>query len=683
MIKLSSQQKWTLLVLCLFAAFGGLTMRSALAAWKEKSGLMMMNDARLEGLVHAPDFPKDMEWLNTEKPLALSELRGKLVLLDFWTFCCINCMHVIPDLKRLEVKYPNDLVVIGVHSAKFSNERQSESIREAILRYGIQHPVVNDHELKIWSLYDVSSWPTLVLINPLGKIVGVHSGEGAFEVLDPAIQKTRDYFSKKGELKSAPFLNKKETADTGRLAFPGKISADDANHRLIISDSNHHQILITKPSGEVLERIGSGKMGAEDGSFESASFHGPQGTFLDGNQLYIADTENHLVRRADLKSRTVTTLLGTGEQSHDFRPRGSGRNVGLNSPWDLLVHEGKLFMAMAGAHQIWVADLKTLEVRVFAGSGREARVDGSSHQAALAQPSGITTDGKKLYVADSEVSSVRAIDLDEKGEVRTLIGEDLFVFGDQDGGQATARLQHPLGVAFDQGKIYVADTYNSKIKILDPEKKSLTTFAGSGKHGQADGPKEQAEFFEPAGLAVFKDKVYVADTNNHLIRVLDLKSGGVTTLKITFDQESPSQKIVESKPETVLPSQNCLEGKVELMLNFELPHDYEFTEGAPFEVSWSSDSPALEVVGTPSWSGEVLKATIPIALKTKEGSGNLRIQGQVYFCRESSKICLTRTLSEVIPFQVVASSAASQINIHIPIQVQKTKKNKLEISSEK
>jgi len=123
-------------------------------------------------------LPTDLVWLNTAKPLRLEELRGKFVLLDFWTYCCINCMHVIPELKRLEKGYPTELVVIGVHSAKFSNERLTDNIRQAILRYEIGHPVVNDKEMQIWRSYAVRSWPTLVLVDPEGYVIGAYSGEG-------------------------------------------------------------------------------------------------------------------------------------------------------------------------------------------------------------------------------------------------------------------------------------------------------------------------------------------------------------------------------------------------------------------------------------------------------------------------------------------------------------------------
>jgi len=264
-----------------------------------------------EGEVNAPDFPLGAEWLNTEKPLSLRDLRGKIVLLDFWTYCCINCMHIIPDLKKLEAKYPNQLVVIGVHSAKFLNEKGTEQIRQAILRYGIEHPVINDKDFEVWQSYTAKAWPTLVLINPKGKVVGSHSGEGIYDIFDHVIGQMTAYFRAKNELDEKPisFKLEKFSAPPSLLAYPGKVLADEKSDRLFISDSNHNRIIITTLDGMVLDVIGDGAIGAKDGSFAEAEFNHPQGVALHkegaGDTLYICDTENHLIRRADLKARTV------------------------------------------------------------------------------------------------------------------------------------------------------------------------------------------------------------------------------------------------------------------------------------------------------------------------------------------------------------------------------------------
>lgn len=632
-------------------------------------------DPRLEGLVYAPEFPSQLEWLNTDKPLSLKSLQGKIVLLDFWTFCCINCMHVIPDLKKLEEKYPEELVVIGVHSAKFSNEKNTESIRQAVLRYEIKHPVLNDANLETWNLYAIKAWPTLVLINPEGRIIGAESGEDIFELFDGIIAETIRYFDAKGLLKRSPLKNALEAAkrEDTLLSFPGKIHADNLNKKLFISDSNHNRILITDADGNIEDAIGNGRIGQTDGAFEKAELNHPQGVFRDGDFLYIADTENHLIRKANFKTRTLETVLGTGQKAEIPGIRGVGRQVPLSSPWDLLVLNGKLFIAMAGAHQIWQADLNTWEAGPHAGSGGEARVDGPLKQAALAQPSGIASDGARLFFADSEVSSVRAADLSAAGNVTTLIGEDLFEFGDVDGGKGVARLQHPLGVAYAQAKIFVADTYNSKIKIVDPFGFTSASLAGTGKHGYKNGSFEEAEFFEPGGLAFMDENVYVADTNNHQIRVLDLKARTVSTLELKgFDKLAKHAFEDFSAPAVRLPEKKVKEGKVAVQVSFNLPSGYEYAEDAPMHVDIKAKGVTVVRINAPQkLPGEGRKSfPIEIPLNAVKGKNDLELNAVVYYCKKNSKICLFEEIRYVLPL-FVGPQGSSSVTVQIKVEPKK------------
>lgn len=486
--------------------------------------------------VRAPDFTGAIGWLNVKQPLSLDDLKGKIVLVDFWTYCCINCMHVIPDLKKLEAKYPKELVVIGVHSAKFQNEKEAENIRNAILRYGIEHPVANDANFAIWRAYDIHAWPTLVLIDPEGFVAGTVSGEGNYEMLDHSIERLASEFRSKGKLSDQPIAKLQtpstihDPRSTTPLLFPGKVLADETSKRLFIADSNHNRILVSDMKGKILMIIGSGSEGLKDGGFGESEFNHPQGMALKGGMLWIADTENHALRQVDLAAKTVRTLAGTGRQNGGRGPAGLGSETDLNSPWDLAAAEDRIYIAMAGSHQIWSYDLRSGRAKPFAGSGREQIQDGQGPEASLAQPSGLATDGKRLYVADSEVSAIRGVSL-ETGSVETLIGKGLFEFGDRDGPFEKARLQHPLGVAWRDGKLFVADTYNHRVKIIDLKKKTSAAFLGTGRPGREDGFKPS--FNEPGGLSVAGGRLYIADTNNHLIRVADLKTGRVKTLKLT------------------------------------------------------------------------------------------------------------------------------------------------------
>jgi len=492
---------------------------------------------------NAPEFPKHMEWLNTDNPLSLHELRGKIVLLDFWTYCCINCMHIIPDLKKLEHKYADELVVIGVHSAKFLTEQGTDNIRQAILRYDLEHPVVNDKEFKIWKSYGANAWPTLVLIDPKGDIVLKRSGENIYDALDQKIgQLTKQYADIIDTTRMQFALEKDKTPDTF-LRFPGKVFADGQNNRLYITDSNNNRIIITDLDGNLEEIIGSGKAGQRDGSFENAQFFHPQGLALIGDNLYIADTENHLIRKVDLSEHKVTTIAGVGKQVYQRHPSGSAKNSGLNSPWDLTIVDNVLYIAMAGSHQLWQIHLNNNQISLFAGSGYENIQDGPAEQAQLAQPSGLTSHGNSIYFADSEVSAVRKASISANGKVSTIIGHGLFEFGDVDGNYRKARFQHPLGIVYVDSMLYIADTYNNKIKQVDPEDRYSKTFAGTGKAGMQDGKWDKATFDEPGGISYADGKLYVADTNNQLIRVISIDSRMVSTLQIKGmgEKSAPSQ----------------------------------------------------------------------------------------------------------------------------------------------
>jgi thiol-disulfide isomerase/thioredoxin len=507
-----------------------------------------------------PEFSKNVTWLNT-KPLTKQDLKGKFVLLDFWTYCCINCMHILPELKKLEREFPNNLVVIGVHSAKFETEKVTDNIREAILRYEIEHPVINDADHSFWDNYEVNSWPTIALIDPQGNFVGKNGGEFKAPAVSAIINQALPYYRDNKLLDEKPikFALEAYQEEPTPLRYPGKILADEKGNRLFISDSNHNRIVITTLAGKWLETIGSGAIGRGDGDFQAATFNHPQGCALTGETLYVADTENHSLRKVDLKAKTVATIAGTGEQAANPFPGWDGgpvvkqarRWVGppsttaLNSPWALWVHQKDLFIAMAGCHQIWKMPLDESEIGPYAGNAREDIVDGdlmplapflAGKAASFAQPSGLSSDGTWLYVADSEGSSVRKVPLKQGTlKVGTVVGSDhlsvgrLFAFGDQDGPRSTAKLQHCLEVDYLDGKIYVADTYNHKIKVVNSKTGDTKTLAGTGKPGSAD---DSPQFHEPAGLAHAKGLLYVADTNNHLIRTIDLATGKVSTLTI-------------------------------------------------------------------------------------------------------------------------------------------------------
>jgi thiol-disulfide isomerase/thioredoxin len=725
--------------LLLAAAWAGLCANRAGAQEALEGGVM--GGVQVQGRVRAPELAGARGWLNTDKPLSLAALRGKVVLLDFWTYGCVNCMHVIPDLKKLEAKYANQLVVVGVHSAKFANEKETENIRRIILRYEIEHPVVNDADFRIWQAYAVRAWPTQVLIDPAGYVVGKAVGEGNYATLDKEITRLVAESRPRGELNEQPLKLTLERAKVGDLplAFPGKVLADAKGGRLFIADSNHNRVVVTRLDGPPVTIIGTGERGASDGAFDRATFHRPQGLALDegadlkDDVLYVADTENHLVRRVDLKARAVTTVAGTGEQSH-AHPGDEGaaatpaRATALNSPWDLQLIGRRLYIAMAGPHQIWRLNLNTNTISVFAGSGREARQDGARSAAAFAQPSGLATDGSVLYVADAESNVVRAVSLargavrqpgddgepvtpaddagsaaeaQPKGEmpspdedetkavasvkpaptpepqVTTLAGGDLFEFGDADGAGDAVRLQHPLGVLYVEGAgLFVADTYNHKIKLLDPATRTVKTVAGTGAPGQADGDKPS--FYEPGGLSIANGKLYVADTNNHAIRVVDPATGKTSTLAIRGLQPPQARAAASGATADSVVAAATLSQEIAiapqklalaatggaLKIDVELPAGYHLNEDAPqrLQVSVVRGAPTLSFAGEQTFKsgGKDVRLPLTVPLRASaEGTAELRAQLTAYYCREDNTgTCRVKTLVWKIPVQVSADAGA-------------------------
>ena len=490
--------------------------------------------AHVSPAVHAPEFPAGLTWYNTPQPLSLAGLRGKIVLLDFWTYCCINCHHILADLRYLEEKYAAaPFQVIGVHCAKFPNEKVDRHVRHAILRHGISHPVVVDSDFRVWQRYAVRAWPTLAVVDPLGYLLGHLPGEGHRGQIEEYLERALPLYRADGALVEGGAAQYREAApDAGPLSYPGKVAADAARGTLWVSDSGHHRLLETRPDGAVLRVVGRGDAALRDGAARDAAFHEPQGLLVLGDTLFVADTNNHAIRALDLRSGAVTTVAGTGAQSSFGARGGPAGSTALNSPWDLAHAQGVLYIAMAGPHQLWRLDLARGEVGLHAGSGREGIVDGPLAGAELAQPSGIAVDGDSLVFADSEVSALRRAALQPAGEVRTIAGSGLFDFGDVDGPAAQARLQHPLGVLAREGRVFLADTYNHKIKLYDPFAGTIRTLAGTGVPGLRDGPLAQAQFQEPGGLAWLGDCVYVADTNNHALRRMDLARGIVETVPL-------------------------------------------------------------------------------------------------------------------------------------------------------
>jgi len=451
--------------------------------------------------ISAPEIPGHLEWLNTDHPIRLQDIRAKIVLLNFWTSSCVTCIQVMSELARLGEKYP-ELVVIGVHTPKLKEEQALENVRAAIHRYGIDHPVVLDNRRILWNEFRVSDWPSFVLIDPAGNIADEFSGAEVFERLDPEIARLRDRFEDKVMLDPGrlTFHAAGERELEGVLRYPGKITVDSAQNRIFVVDANHHRIVTLSLCGTATDIIGSGTPGHNDGSFSGASFFAPQGVAYDAADdcLYSADTGNHMIRRACFRTETVETLAGNGKIAAFPPASGHGPDISLNSPWDLLLLEDFLYIAMAGAHQIWRMNLYTHGTEPVAGSGKKSMLDGPLHRAEFARPSGIATDGEAIYVADAENSAIRMI---SRGVVTTLAGQGFADAGDLDGPARLARLQHPMGLQYHDGRLLIADSHNHKIKSCNFDTSIITTIVRTGLRGFRAGAPNLAQLDELGELA--------------------------------------------------------------------------------------------------------------------------------------------------------------------------------------
>lgn len=607
-----------------------------------------------ENVQKVQDFPSNSQWLNVAEPLSLHhDLKGKVVLLDFFTYCCINCMHVLPDLKILEKKFSveNGLVIIGVHCAKFTNEKETKNIASAIKRYDINHAVINDSEGTVWNAFDVHCWPTFVLVGPRADVLLNLSGEGHLELLNFLIENTLDVMKETNLLSthSLPQIRLTNELKSFRiLSFPGKITSYCTKHVTLlgIADTGHNRILITDASGRLQHTVGGFYSGFKDGNFSTSRFNAPQGlVFKNENILYVADTENHAIREIDLVKNVVKTVAGTGKQGSD-RIGGNLWNLQeISSPWDICFGKNTnvLLIAMAGYHQIWALYLsekdqclfkkgKEGECKSIAGTGREEnRNNNYPHASAFSQPSGLAycSERNSVFIADSESSSIRELNLDS-GKVCAVVGGDrnplnLFAFGDEDGVGYDVKLQHVLGVAWHDGLklLYVADSYNHKIKIVDVYKKTCSTINLNTKLN------------EPGGLCVTGDQILIADTNNHCIKSYHTKTSKVSELSIEISK-SQYPEIIDAE-ETVEIAKNGGKMNVNIVLNKS--SDLSLTEGAP--AFWSisfADEHFKALPGYDTREDLQLKSNLSISIpeSLNRSSFKILIKGVMYVCKESS-----------------------------------------------
>jgi thiol-disulfide isomerase/thioredoxin len=584
--------------------------------------------------VRAPELEGAGGFIGTAGHLTLAALRGRVVLLDFWTQSCINCVHVLAELRELERQFGDNLLVIGIHSPKFPHEHDHESVVRAVERLEITHPVLDDPELRTWGAYAVSAWPTLVLVDPEGYIAHQVSGEGHGGYLAQAIATLLDAHGAKGTLVRGPLPVEPGTPPlrTG-LRYPGKVAHDPERGLLAVADTGHHRIVLLDAGGVLRDIIGSGEPTRQDGSFESAALQAPLGVTFWHGALWIADTGNHRLRRADLDARELHTVGGP-----------------LRSPWDVAPYaDDILVIAMAGTHQLWGYDPRYERTGVVAGSGREGLIDGAAAHADLAQPSGVASLGRMLGFVDAETSALRVLAPADRGgvEVATVVGTGLFDWGDADGSIGEARLQHPTGIAALERGFVVADTYNHRLRVVHMETGLVRTLAGSAP-GFRDGTGAEARFFEPGGIARIDRVLIVADTGNHALRRVDIETGAVTSL-LPIGLEPPAAPARRLEPAVL-----AADAIVTLLVAVEPPAgtQLDMSSGAPVHLRVSADPPDTIEAPAPHAAAALPAA---ITVRTRAGSGTLRVEARAAFCdveQGEGAACRLAESAFVLPFSL-------------------------------
>ncbi|XP_004680480.1 PREDICTED: NHL repeat-containing protein 2 [Condylura cristata] len=684
---------------------------------EEKDSLVYQYLQKVDGWqqdLSVPEFPEGLDWLNTEEPISVyKDLCGKVVILDFFTYCCINCIHLLPDLHALEHTYSDKdgLLIVGVHSAKFPNEKVLENIRSAVLRYNITHPVANDANASLWQELEVSCWPTLVILGPRGNMLFSLIGEGHKDKLFLYTSIALKYYKDRGQIRDNKIGIKlyKDSLPPSPLLFPGKVTVDDVSNRLVIADTGHHRILVVGKNGQIQYSIGGPNPGRKDGLFSESTFNSPQGIAIINDVIYVADTENHLIRKIDLKTETVSTVAGIGIQGTDKEGGAKGEEQPISSPWDVVCgssgsegqREDILWIAMAGTHQIWALlldsgrlpkknELKKGTCLRFAGSGNEEnRNNAYPHKAGFAQPSGLSLASEDpwncLFVADSESSTVRTISLKD-GAVKHLVGGErdpmnLFAFGDVDGEGISAKLQHPLGVTWDKKRnlLYVADSYNHKVKVVDPKTKNCTTLAGTGDASNVISSSfTESTFNEPGGLCIGENGqlLYVADTNNHQIKVMDLETKTVSVFPVfrsgstVVDGPLPAETrkapfklpksapIVSLAPVAVPPGQT-----LPFKLSLGLPSGAKLTEGVSSCWFLSAEGNEWLLQGQiPFGEIEDISSQPTISLQIPRDCLSLEVTVSVsvllYYCSADSSACMMKGILFSQPLQITDKQQA-------------------------
>ncbi len=610
---------------------------------------------------------KTSEWLNSSRQIQDGDLKNRVILLDFWTYACVNCLHMVPEIKKLEEQFGDRLTVIGVHSGKLDNEKLIDSIRKAVLKYNIEHLVVNDADFGIWKSFKVSSWPTMILLDVNGRVIKKYQGEVSASLVAEDIKKLVKKYNFQINRNKLPIVLEKNKTVAHFLNFPSGIDFVrgfsykniSKTNGLAISNTGNNTILITSLNGDTLLEIGSGNSGSKDGAFTEASFNAPRGLLFKNNILYIADTGNHLIRKVDFKTGKVSTIAGTGENGLAINSDGESLKTNLSSPWDLefFPDSNHIIISNAGTHQLLNYNISKNTIIPFAGSGDEDLQDGKFPNNALAQPSGLSAFGGNLYFVDSETSSLRVAD--KNGLVKTLLGRGLFDFGHKNGTAKEALMQHPVGLSADDTGVYIADTQNHVIRKFDLKSQQISDYSGSIK-GDGTGSKNNTSYNEPEAMVAVLDKFYITDTNNGRIVELNRGNKSSSLLDVLPSSKMPREGLLEYLPNLAKIPSISVKDKTPIALTFKMKNGWKINDLAPSFFNLVEIKNDKEANLIASFDGEMIKAgTVKLPKLSKKKTYYL--QGTVYYCEDKkNSICLVKSYEQKL---LPKGSGSEQITI--------------------
>lgn len=586
------------------------------------------------------------KWLNVVEPLKNSDLKGKIVVLHFWSYSCTSCIESIEKLKELDSQNPDSIAIIGIHAPIFDNEKSYSSVKKAVIHHEISYPVINDSNLDLAKKFDAKANPTFLIYGLNGKLNKKYVGANSIKEVSEHVKKMIDKNKFSINHSKLPIVLEKNINITNLLTSPTKIIyVEKFSYKnieipvFIVANSGQNSILVVNMTGEIILKIGSGLKGMVDGDVVEARFSYPQGILYYNKNLYIADTGNNSIRLFDFENQKVKTLIGSGERGEIIQVKKSEiKNIDLSAPTDLEFFPDKSNIAISnsGTNQILIFDIKNKTIAILAGNGESGEDDGVYPENSLAQTSDMTVYGDKLYFVDGMTSSLRVLNKD--GVLKTL-------YSTQKSPNFAKKLQNPKALIVDDTGVYIADSFNHVIRKYDFGSQQLNNLLGSSK-GENVGT--QTSFDEPSGIVAIIDKFYVVDSNNNRIIAVNRANGSSTLLDIIPPQKLYKEAFVEYLPNLQKSQDIFVKSESEINIKINIKQGWKINQIGPSFINLLElkDEKNATLSKSYDWNAILQKKFDPLKL---EKNKQYLLQGKIYFCRNAiNSLCYIKSYEQKI-----------------------------------